>query len=370
MPKSKITLTKIAKQAGVSITSVSRVINTPHLTSRLTQQRVNLAIAALGFDESLLKTYNQRDLQQKILIIDNQLITDSLINKGIESKAKAIGYKLLYLRFLYFSEQEIQYIISYTVHHNVDGILIINDSPYLALLQRYRHALPPILLINQFSLTLPCIYFDHLSNTYRATQYFTSQGHRRIAILLGDSNKTETHHIKQGYLQALTRQNIRVSTNYIVHDCVHYSASYRAVKKLMQSAFPPSAIICCDHLSLNYLDRDRLRQDEKFDETLTAESAICGVIDQGLALNIDIPADLSLLQFIHHKGHKQYGPLNHICSIYKPLFTMGEDAVTLLLALLDRNYRGLDRLIIEIEIINRSSTATVKATLHEEQSAN
>ncbi|WP_392563462.1 LacI family DNA-binding transcriptional regulator [Orbus wheelerorum] len=356
MAKSKVTLTKIAKHAGVSITSVSRVVHSPHLTSRHTQERVNLAIEALGFNASILKPYNQFNPNQKILIIDNQLITDSLINKGIESKAKELGYKLLYLRFFYFSEQEIQQIISYTTDYHVDAILIINDAPYLQALQQYQHALPPIVLVNQFSLVFSCVYFDHLSNGYQATKYLVDQGHKRIAILLGDSNKEETNYLKQGYQQALIRVNIAISQDYIAHHCVNYSASYKVIKKLMTSALPPTAIICSDHINLSYADREKFVFDDKFDQAISAESAICGVIDQCLAMRIDIPSHLSLLQFIHHKGHKQYSPLNHICALYRPLFEMGEKAMMQLISILNCSSPSRSSSIIDVELVARNST--------------
>lgn len=359
MTKSKMTLTKIAKLAGVSITSVSRVINTPHLTSKHIKERVNQAMCTLGFTGAVLKPYVQGAVNKKMLVIDNQLISDSLINQGIESKAKQLGYKLLYLRFLYFSEHEIQQIIYYTIHHQVDGILVINDSPYLNLLQQSQHALPPIVLVNQFSLHFPCVYFDHLSNGYQATKYLTDLGHKRIAILLGEKDKDETNYLLQGYKQALARANLTLSQEYIAYRCFNYSTSYKKVKSLMQLSLPPTAIICCDHVGLNYADRDTLIHDEKFDKSLSAESAICGVIDLCRMMKIDIPHTLSLLQFVHHIGHKQYSPLNHICAMYKPLFDMGQQAVSLLRALLEPDFQLPQALLIDSEFVLRHSTNNI-----------
>lgn len=362
MTTPKITLTKIAQQAGVSITSVSRVIHTPHLTSRETQEKVNQAITILGFNASLFKPHNQDHVSRKILIIDNQLFTSSFINQGIEHKAQELGYKLLYLRFLYFSEHEIQQIISYTINYKVDGILIINNSPYLASLPRYQRALPPIVLVNQFSLIFPCVYFDHLSIAFRATKYLIEQGHKRIAVLLGDKDKDEVNFIMQGYQQALIRANMPITPQYMAYHCFNYSTSHNTIKKLMQLPLPPTAVICSDYCNLNYLDRDKLIKDERFDKAISAESSICGVIDQCGAMNIDIPADLSLLQFTHHKGYKQYRPLNHICAIYKPLFEMGDRAVDLLVSQMQTVHKIRSSLLIDAELITRHSTATIMSS--------
>lgn len=127
----------------------------------------------------------------------------------------------------------------------------------------------------------------------------------------------------------------------------------------MQLALPPTAIICCDHVGLNYADRDTLIHDEKFDKSLSAESAICGVIDLCRMMKIDIPHTLSLLQFVHHIGHKQYSPLNHICAMYKPLFDMGQQAVSLLRALLEPDFQLPRALLIDSEFVLRHSTNNI-----------
>lgn len=360
MPKQKTTLSVIAQKTGLSIASVSRVIHTPHLTSRRTQHRVYQAIAELDFDtKSIVKRSVSDYKSKKILVIDNQLIVNTLINNGIESKAKENGYKLLYLRFLYFSEQEIQQIISYTINHHLDGILIINDSPYLNRLFEFQHALPPIVLVNQFSLTKPCVYFDHLSIAYQATQHLIELGHKRIAILLGEPDKIEVHHLQNGYQQALQRANIQSKSDYVAYRCVGYSASRQLIKNMMRLAIPPTAIICVDHLYLNSLDRDMIPIDNTFNHIITAESSICGVIDQCREMNIDILSELTLLQFTHYKQHKQYHPLNDITSMYKPLFSMGEEAMILLISLLNRRNHPQVAKLIEGELIMRHSTHMV-----------
>lgn len=356
MSKTKITLAAIAKKAGLSIASVSRVIHTPHLTSHDVQQRVNQAIVEFNFDtKDLFKQRQHISAGKKILVIDNQLMVNSLINNGIEYSAQKNGYKLICLRFLYFSEHEIQQIISYTINHQLTGILIINDSPYLKKLLQFRHALPPLVLVNQFSMRFPCVYFDHLSISYQATQYLISLGHKRIALLLGNKNKTVTDHLKNGYQQALARANIIVIPDLIAYQCVGYPASRYVIKKLMSLAVPPTALICPDNLDLNYVDREQLNNENKFNQLITSESLICGVIDQCRAMNIHIPEQLALVQFIHANNDKQYYPLNHICAMYKPLFNMGEEAMILLMNIIDSPSNIRFAKMIESKLVIRNS---------------
>lgn len=370
--KTKITMTAIAKQAHTSVASVSRVIHTPHLTSKAIQVKVHQAIEKLDFDaKCLLKPREPTVTSKKILVIDNQFSGRSLINQGIEITAKIKGYKLLYLRFLYFTKQEIQQIISYTINHSLDGIIIINNSPYLSELLQYKHALPPLVLVNQFMLDLPCVYFDHIAIGYKATRYLVEQGHKRIAILLGQPDKLSTQQVKNGYLQALQRAELSFVEHYLVMNCCSYSAYNYAVKALMSQAMPPTAIICSDNLCLDYMDYDELSEKqcqeprtEYLSQHTSEDNGICSVLEQCQAMGIKIPSQLSLLYFSHSSQRKPYGDLNHVSSLYKPLYKMGESAVELLLTRLAPSYQSaytnLARLI-ETELITRHSVADLKS---------
>lgn len=356
MSKRKITLKAIAQRAGLSVASVSRVIHTPHLTNRETQSKVNKAITELDFNANeLFKNYRTITRSNTMLVIDNQLISNSLINYGIEHHAKKAGYKLLYLRFIYFEETEIQQVISYTINYHLDGILIINNSPYLKRLLQFQHALPPIVLINQFSMDLPCVYFDHLSISYQATEYLISLGHKHIAILLAKENDSVVNQLYNGYKQALSRANLVVNNRLIAYQSLSYATSKLALKTLMTSTQPPTAIICTDQLSLNYLDREQ----HAANDLIHTESAICGIIEQCRMMKINLPEQLSLLQFIHDNNYKLYQPLNHISAIYKPLFCMGEQAMLLLLSILNRDHPVRLAKMIDSELILRHSTARI-----------
>lgn len=326
----KITLQTIAKQANLSIASVSRVLHTPHLTTQATQTRVYQAIKTLNYDRQYLFKSSKNALPtKKILILDNQLVSPSAINRGIEYSLKKGDYKIFYLRFLYCNQTDIHQIINYTINHSFDGILIINNVPYLEKLHQYRQALPPIVIINHFSLNFPCIYFDHLTIGYQVTSYFLNQGHTRIAILLGDENKVSAQQLEKGYQHALLRTNLSINSHYIIYHCFHYQNGKQAIKTLMTSSHPPTAIIITDNIDLNYMDDEYLTPQNY----LSPYSQVHGVIKQCEEMKIAIPQQLSLIYFNHDK-QKQNNELDLLSAINKPLYTMGENAVNLLLKLL------------------------------------
>ena len=123
----KITLSAIAKKAKVSVASVSRVLRTPNMTSSRTQSIVYQAMKDLNVDLSEnLKDYQLNHSSNRILIIDNQLISKSLINFGIEQALCEVKLQFCYLQFSYQDDCDIYHLIQYITQNRFIGILIIN----------------------------------------------------------------------------------------------------------------------------------------------------------------------------------------------------------------------------------------------------
>lgn len=353
MTKTKMTLSAIAKQAGVSIATVSRVLRKPQITSWSIRTKVHQAIKALNVDVNQIKKKHENVVAtQKILVIDNQLLCNNLINKGIEEELSKSQYKIFYLRFSLCDDDDISQIIHYTLHNLVDGILIINDAPYLQKLIPYTHTLPPIVLINHFSLHFPCVYFDHLMTTYQATTHLLNSGYKRIAILLGKDNNLSANYLIQGYQQALSRANIALNSNHVITNCFSYDHGKQAINTLMQSNQSPTAILFTDHTSLHSIDEKELTLKQSF----SYYHSVLGALHQCRQMNISIPNQLALLYFSHDL-QKQYNELDTISSLYKPLHIMGKNSVQLLLTLLEKNnYSVKITHSIETEIVVRTTT--------------
>ncbi|MFQ1040780.1 LacI family DNA-binding transcriptional regulator [Gilliamella sp. CG16] len=322
----KVTLAVIAQKANLSIASVSRVLNTPNLTSALTQSRVYKAIEELGIDTPFnTKPYHVECETQKILIIDNQLFSQSLINIGLESGLKEAGYQFFYLRFAYSSPNDIHHLIRYATQNIFDGIMIINDAPYLDILKNYKSTLPPIILVNHFSLDFNCVYFDHLTIAYNITQYLVHQIHKKIAVIINDSHKMSSTLFLQGYQQALLRSNIKFDPNYLIHHCFSYEQGRSAIKKLIESNKPPTAIICSDNIHLNYLDEQYY--DQKNSQHPFA--AVLGILHQVNQSKDQLTTPFAIT-YINHSKDRQYNELDQLSRIYKPLSKMGRKSARLL----------------------------------------
>lgn len=355
----KIKISDIAVQAGLSVTSVSKVLNAPHLTRESTQQKVNKAIAFLrSTHRKNSQTFITRAGQHKFLIIDNQQSCESLINRGIEDKIASINGKLLYLRFSHLSLKDIQQVIGQIVELQVDGIIIINSANYLMALKRYIFVLPPIVLVNQFSLDMPCLCFDHLSIGYHATKYLIEKGHQKIAILSGTSSNTQ--YLIQGYTKALQQSNIEQQPLYVLRDCVDFLSGVQAIKSLMkQSLYSPTAIICTDNLCATASKTEYTKtESQEFTHLSGNYPMLSGVLHQCRMMRIAIPDDLSILYF-SHTNIRQYNELDLLDAIYKPLYKMGQQAVDLMMENINSPLKKTQTQLMMHELLKRNSVKSM-----------
>ncbi|MCO6523645.1 MAG: LacI family DNA-binding transcriptional regulator [Candidatus Schmidhempelia sp.] len=354
-----VTMQDIAKHAKVSVATVSRVLNTPSKTSIFTRNKVDKAIAELDYDtKALIKPYDMVHHSKKILVIDNQYLARGMINRGIEHKAYELGYKLLYLRFLFFTQEEIQQIITYTIHHQIEGIILINDCPYLEQFEQYREALPPVILLNHYSRYFSCVYFDHLSIAYQATDYLIKQGHKHIACLIGLPEKQSTHYLVEGYQLALKHASINQNSAYLHYQCVDFYSAQSLFKSLSQQPIMPTAIFCYDNCCLNYHDQYQMSSYQNNDTpTYTDENSIInGLLSQAKKQRYMIPQQLSLIATLPQINHQTIIE-PQVTYMYKPMYQMGQQGLLLLLSLIKKQTKQYQSIIINNDMIIRHSVA-------------
>ncbi|MDF7671338.1 LacI family DNA-binding transcriptional regulator [Orbaceae bacterium ESL0721] len=320
----KITLSAIAKRANLSISSVSRVLRTPQITSSATQKDVYEAIESLNLKPSdLFNSYQYAAPMKTVLILDNQLFQQQALCHAIDASLKQRGYMMIYSRLLPNKNSDIYMLICYIINQKFTAILVINDAPYLEDLHRYNHILPPIVLINHFSLAFPSIYFDHLAIGFQITESVIKRGHKNIAFILGKEDKISTKQLIKGYEQALLRANITVNKSYIITNCIDYHHGKEAINRLMTISQTLTALIIADTICLNSADK------QYHNLPSSAHNHVYGAIAACRERDIVIPEKLSLIYFNHH-GEKQHNELDQLSEVNKPLATMGEQAVNLL----------------------------------------
>jgi DNA-binding LacI/PurR family transcriptional regulator len=256
------TIKDIAKEAGVSHTTVSRALHNSPLISKETTLRIQKIAADLNYHPSFvarsLKTNRSQALGVIVSHIDDPFFSEIL--QGIDDFAQASGYSL----FIAASQQDPERenaIVQTMREHQVDGVILC--SPRFTPEQSHRlHSYDiPIVAINnqakedyQYS-----IYHDDLDGGGQVCEHLLSLGHKRIGYLGDASSGRTTQERLVGFRHAMHRAGLSIRDEYI-HQVVGNSAGqgYDGTEYFLDLKIRPTALICYnDMLAVGVLKRLR-----------------------------------------------------------------------------------------------------------------
>lgn len=198
----------VAARAGVSVGTVSNVLNRPDVVSPATRERVQAAISALGFvrNESArqLRAGRSRTIGLVVLDIANPFFTD--VARGVEDVANEQGLAVILCNSDDRPDKEAAY-LEVLAEQRVQGVLITPTaqlSPHLDSLR--RRGVPVVLVDRQAPMTDQCsVAVDDVVGGHLAAEHLLERGHRRIAFVGGHSALPQVHERQQG-VEAAVRE--------------------------------------------------------------------------------------------------------------------------------------------------------------------
>lgn len=245
------TIKDVAKRAGVSIGSVSAVVNERAVTSPQLRERVLAAIEELGYTPHAgarsLKMGRTRSMGLLVPDIINPHF--AALASAIEKASERSGYTLSFGNTLGDLDKEARNLELFR-RQRVDGLILdpVGTSPeYLSHLRRLISV--PAVLIDRRVEGLP---FDSvLVNNYAAgrmvTEYLVRSGHRRIAIVIGQLDFSTAVERLQGYLDVLDENNIPRDDRLILQGLFDIEPAHEAIVEMLASGQRPTAIFCINN---------------------------------------------------------------------------------------------------------------------------
>jgi LacI family transcriptional regulator len=331
----RATIREIAELAGVSIATVSRVVNGREDVSPETRELVQRVVRERGYTANR----NARGLSA--------------------GKTGLIGATVPMLHHAYFSyilagaaeglyEQDMRLVLSPTMHEHhrevsllerlmhgtTDGALIIlpeesSDELELLLNHGYRFVvIDPLLPLNE---RIPAVSAAHAAGADQAMKHLLSLGHTRIAAITGPRGWKATEDRRRGYYAALAAAGIMPDPELEVESNFEIGGGAVAAEQLLALPKPPTAIFCFnDNMAVGAMQTARVR-------------------------GVGIPEDLSIVGFDDLEEAEIVTPA--LTTIRQPLAEMGRIAVSLLMRLLDN--QRLEALHVELgtRLVVRDSTA-------------
>lgn len=235
-PDGVVTLEQVAELAGVSPSTVSRILNGTAAVSQIKKDAVQAAILTLGFRPNPVARglAGGRTLSVGVVtqIISSPFYGEALL--GIERELEQAGYVPLFVSGNWNEDDE-RKAIETLLSRRVDGVIVLAGRLSDAELSRVSDSLPMVVVGRQ--LAGPQLFsfsFDNRVGARLATQHLIEQGHRRIAFVAGDLLHDDAIERQNGYFDALAAAGIAVDPALIVQSDYTEAGGMLAVSRLLE----------------------------------------------------------------------------------------------------------------------------------------
>lgn len=324
------TISEVARQAGVGVATVSRVLNGSPAVREETRRRVLDAIAALGYAPNPAARALSTGRSLSIGVIAPFFTRPSVMERlrGVSRVLTGAGYRLV----LFDVERPGHDSESFrTLPGGLDGLLSISLCPPDADLARFEAAGMPVVLVDHADRRLPGVYTDDVEGGSLATEHLLSLGHRRIAFL-GDFEHnyhgfTSSAMRRSGYERALAAAGLAVDPELVRRAPHGREPAAAQTRELLLAEQPPTAVFAA------------------------SDTQALGVLEAAESLGVAVPGDLAVVGYDDIELARYAG----LTTVAQPLEESGECGAELLLAALDGAVTAGSQL--PVELVVRSTTA-------------
>jgi LacI family transcriptional regulator len=241
----------VAERAGVSVTTVSHVVNNTRKVNPETKDRVEQAMLALGYRPNVLARSLRRGQSQTIGVIlpDNTNPYFAEVVRGIEDSSFFQGYSII----LCNSDNDLEKERLYTnvlMEKQVDGVIFVAAGLSGRNIENLAKLGVPFVLVDRRVPQIEADYVlaDNQGGGFKAVNHLIGLGHRAIACLAGPEGVALSSERVEGYRQALEEAGIPFDPSWVVEGDFQYQAGYASARKLFSAQKTPTAIFACNDL--------------------------------------------------------------------------------------------------------------------------
>jgi LacI family transcriptional regulator len=330
-PSSRVTIRDVAARAGVSVATVSKVINERYGVSATTLARVRAVIEELGYEASLVaqSLRNHRTNVIGILVADLEPFSTELL-KGAADAIRGSGFELVVYSAGGRTGDPVGWEKRYLSRLSgtlVDGAVLVTPAVSL-------EAVPgtPVVAVDPHTgpSHLPTIDSDNLRGAQLATEHLLELGHRRIAFLSGRPDLQSAELRKTGYLRALTAAGIEPDEELIRIGAYDPEISAASARALLTGPDRPTAVFAANDISA------------------------IATVGAARELGLSVPDDLSVVGFDNVPESALCRP--PLTTVDQPIREMGHRAIRMLIALINGDEVGRTHVTLDTGLVVRHST--------------
>ena len=245
--KKYVTIKDIAKEAGVSINTVSRALNNKPDISKETKRKILKIAKELGY----VKNITASSLRQKETRIVGVIIADSSnpfyaeVLKGIEAASRKYGYQIILMNTerIYKNEEEA---INTLLQRRVDGLLIAPIQDKDDDIRRLMEMNFPVVIVGRHfdDIEVNEVFNDEIKGGFIATDYLIKKGRRKILMISAELFRSAAKMRLEGYKKALEENGIHFDRDMVIITGVGIEDGYNAVNQAISKGIDFDSIFC------------------------------------------------------------------------------------------------------------------------------
>ncbi|NRS50887.1 LacI family DNA-binding transcriptional regulator [Brevibacillus sp. HB2.2] len=263
---------EIAKLAGVSVSTVSRVLNNHPYVNEKKRAEILKIIEEQNYVQNSnavhLSTGKTMVIGVTLPLVNNQYY--SSIIEGIAAEAAQHHYKLMVCQTNNNPEQE-RSVLHLLKNKKIDGLIMCSRSSSCETLNEYAGYGPIITCEANDTTSVSSVHIDHYQTFLIGMEYLMKKGHRRIGYCIGRKNSFNSQYRKRAYYEKLHSIDVTPSPEWSFEECLTIQDGKDVVGKLLHLEERPTAmIVSCNHIA-------------------------AGIIKEASRLGIRVPEDLAVV---------------------------------------------------------------------------
>lgn len=330
---SNITIYDVAREANVSMATVSRVVNHNPNVKPTTRKKVLGVIKELGYRPNAVARglASKKTTTVGAIIPDISSVFYSELTRGIEDIATMYKYDTILSNSDQNLDKEIN-LINSMLEKQVDGILFMGGKITQEHIDQFKTSPVPVVLAATYdpTNTLPSVNIDYEKAAFEATMKLIGNEKTQPAFITGDDYIQSNYLKRAGYERALSESGITLDENLIVQGECNYDGGMKSIQTLLQSDYAIKHVF-----------------------VVTDETSL-GVIHGAQDLGYKVPEDIEVTGFNNTRVAMMVRPT--LTTVMQPMYDIGAVAMRLLTKYMNKEEVEETEVILPHRIIDRGST--------------
>ncbi len=303
-----VTIKDVAKESGVSISTVSNVINSVDNVSEETRQKVFAAVEKLNYVPNINARYLRIPRKNTLGLFISSIQGEfyKTLVQAIHFQCKMAGYILT----IYVSnENTAEEIYDMVTSSGVEGAIIMNENLDDTYMDRIKRLHLPIVFVDREinDMNISSVTIDNYSGAELAMEYLIMQGHRRIGYLHGVKNVDDQGRF-QGYLDVMEKYHLPIEEKHILTAYFEEAIAFSEIRQLLMKGVDlPDAFFCAN------------------------DEMACGCIRALSTFGINVPDKVSIIGFDDAPMATYYIP--KLTTVHSPVMELGTQSAIELIRL-------------------------------------